>query len=129
MRTGWYNFFMFIGTVCSWAAWIMVLTQYHPNSSGSIAFVYFFASLFLALLGTIFLLSYFLQARIIGRLSALQSIRSCTRQAILLSALLVFSLALQGWRLLTWYNAVLLIALLTLIELLFITRERRPLNT
>ena len=126
MRPAWYNVLIFIGTVASWVGWGMVVTQFHPQTGGEIAFAYFFSSLFLALFGTIYLGGYTLQTRIIGRLTVLQSARACTRQSWLFSTLLVLSLALQGWRLLTWYNALLLVALLTFIELLSITRERRP---
>lgn len=125
MRPGWYNFLMLLGTASAWAAWILVVTQYHPETGGLRAFGYFFTSLFLTLLGTIYFIGYVLQTRLIGRLTVLQSVRSCTRQALLFATLLTASLALQGWRLLTWYNAVLLIALLTFVELLFITREHR----
>ena len=126
MRPGWYNFFILLGAAAAWTAWGMVLTQYHPETSGQSAFVYFFVSMFLALFGTIYLFGYLLQVRLIGRLTVLQSARVCTRQALLFATLLTVSLALQGWRLLTWYNALLIVALLTLIELLSITRERLP---
>lgn len=124
MRPGWYNFFILVGTGAVWTAWGMVVTQVDPGTGGTPAFVYFFVSLFFALLGTIYLFGYVLQTRIIGRQAVLQSVRSSTRQALLFATLLTVSLALQGWRLLTWYNALLLVALLTFIELLFITRER-----
>ena len=125
MRPVWFNFLMFIATTAAWLAWGLVLTKYNPQTGGPTAFVYFFSSLFLALLGTIYLVGFVLQARLVGRLTVVQSVRAGTRQALLFATLLVVSLALQGWRLLTLYNAVLLIALLTFIELLFITRERR----
>lgn len=127
MRPGWYNFFIVVGTGAVWSAWGMVVTQVDPGTGGTSAFVYFFTSFFFALLGTIYLLGYLLQTRIIGRQTVLQSVRSSTRQALLFATLLTTSLALQGWRLLTWYNALILVALLTFIELLFITRERTPL--
>lgn len=127
MRPGWYNFFILVGTGAVWSAWGMVVTQVDPGTGGTSALVYFFTSFFFALLGTIYLLGYLLQTRIIGRQTVLQSVRSSTRQALLFATLLTTSLALQGWRLLTWYNALILVALLTFIELLFITRERTPL--
>lgn len=127
MRPGWYNFFILVGTGAVWSAWGMVVTQVDPGTGGTSAFVYFFTSFFFALLGTIYLLGYVLQTRIIGRQTVLQSVRSSTRQALLFATLLTTSLALQGWRLLTWYNALILVALLTFIELLFITRERTSL--
>ena len=101
----------------------MVVTQYYPTVGGFMPFAYFFVCLFLALLGTMYLAGFFLEVRFIGRLTIPQAVRSSTRQAMLFSSLLVTALALQGWDLLTWYNILMLVALLTFIELLFITRQ------
>ena len=115
------------GAAAAWAAWWSVMTHLDPVSGGAAAQGYFFSTLFLALVGTIYFVGYLLQARLIGRQPPAECARVSTRQALLFATLVCASLALQGWRLLTWYNALLLIALLTFIELLFISRQRRPL--
>ncbi len=126
MRPGWYNFFILAGTIAAAVTWWMVVTTISPEQGGRIALVYFFSSLFFTVTGGIYLGTYLLQSKILGRLSPVACARVGTRQALLFATLIVVALALQSWRLLTALNAVILIVLLTFIELLLVTRERHP---
>ncbi|MDO8559811.1 MAG: hypothetical protein Q7S23_02115 [bacterium] len=126
MRPAWYNLLVLIGTAGAWASWWSVVTNIEPASGNPAALAYFFSTLFFSLMGTIYFGAYFLQMRLIGRQAPIQCVRASTRQAVLFTTLVCASLLLQGWRLLTWFNAVLLIALLTFIELMFISRQRHP---
>ena len=125
MRTGWYNFLVFLGTVGAWWSWGVVLTSYHPATAGILGFAYFYAGFFFAITGTLYLGGYLLQAKIISRHSPARCVRAATRQALLFATLLVIALFLQGQRLLTWYTALAIILLLTFLELLFVSQERR----
>lgn len=106
--------------------WFLVVTGIMPETGGRLALWYFFSSLYLTLSGCIYLGAYLFQVKILGRQPPLSSVRACTRQGMLLGALVALALMLQGWRLLTWFNALILIVLLTFVELLVVTRERHP---
>lgn len=124
MRPGWYNFVILLATAAAWVTWGMAL-NIHPDQGVS-AMAYFFSSLFLALAGTLYFGGYWLQVKIFGRQPPVLGARTATRQALLLTTLVVVALGLQGWRLLTWFNATILVLLLTFLELLLVARGQGP---
>ena len=104
----------------------MVIYFIDPVKAGAIGLGAFYLSLGVSLTGTFFLLGFlirylFNRQAIIARLVSL-----AFRQAILLAIILIGALLLQSQRLLTWWNVILLVLALAVIEFLAVTRKRRP---
>lgn len=124
MRPGWYIACVVVGTFFGWMALALVLALIDPQQASWVGMTYFYLALFLAMVGTLFLFGYFLQATVTGRGAArLRAVELATRQGVLFSLLLVCVLWLQANRLLSWLNVGLLVGLLTLIEFAFISRK------
>lgn len=120
-----YLIIMVIGSLICWGACFLVIWKIDPYSSGFLGLTFFYLILFLTLLGTLSLIG-FLGRYIFLRKSVLfHHVGVSLRQAILFSLLITFSLLLQSHRLFTWWNGILLILSLTLLEFFFLSREAR----
>lgn len=128
MSPRFYVSIIFLSTLVFWYSWFMVLALINPSEAGVLGLAFFFVNLFFASTGSILIFSYLIHAKIFGNRSAYKSIQTSTRQAILFSVLITVSLWLQGQDLLTWQNIIIFIAILTLIEFLFISRKSNPNN-
>lgn len=120
-----YTFLISLGTALAWASWFVVLIFIDPEQSKFFGLTLFFSSLFLALLGSIYFLSYWLRNRIFGIELSFKNLAVSTRQAILFTVLIITTLWLQSQQLLTLYNEILLVAALTVIEFFFIIKRAR----
>jgi len=120
-----YLIIMGIGSLICWGAWLLVIFKIDPFSSGFIGLVSFYLILFLSIMGTLFLIGFFVRFILLKRSVLFRHIGVSLRQAILFSILIIFSLLLQANRLFTWWNAILLILSLTLLEFFFLAREAR----
>jgi hypothetical protein len=119
-----YLFFVFINTFINSLLWVLTLLYINPEKSGIMGLVFFYASLFFALFGIIYFLSYFSHAKFFKWTSVSKNIQVSTRQSLLFSSLFIGCLILQAQNLLTWYNVLLFIVILTLVEFLFISRKK-----
>ena len=119
-----------VGTILSWAAWVLTLMMLDPYSSGFIALALFYSSLFLAVVGTLTIIGFFIRYWLEKEKIPFQQIRTSLRQATLVSATLIMSLALQAKRLLNPWTVIVLLLLLLVTEVFFLAgssrRERRP---
>lgn len=115
---------MSLTTVAAWAGWIVVLWAIDPTRSGTLGFLFFYATLFLALIGTITVGG--TGVRVWARRDEIVSrhVAKAFRQAFLLTILVIGSLMLLSHDLFRWWTAGLLIALLTLVELMFLSAQR-----
>lgn len=123
-----YLFLMVMATILCWAAFAFVLFFINPKTAGTTGLLFFYLSLFLGLLGVFsilgFLSRYFLGRRIV----VYHQVKVAFRQGAMLALLLTGSLFLQGQRLLVWWNTLLFIFLLSVIEYFFLTAEERKYN-
>lgn len=120
------RYFMIIGisTLLAWGAWVSVLWLMDPEISGWIGLVSFYASLFLAVVGTFFLLGLGLRLLVTrGRLDPFGSVDISLRQSVFLAVLLCGALLLQGNRLFSWWAAGFLLAALVFLECFFIIQQ------
>ena len=120
-----YSIFMILGTVLCWAAWALVLIYLDPTSAGWLGFGFFYGSLYLALLGTFSLIGMWLRLYLIKYDAVFRQISIAFRQAFFFSFLVIASLFLQSKGIFTWWNMLLLVAALTLIEFAIIALKRR----
>lgn len=121
-----YLIWMLIGTLISWVALGLVLTYINPEIASQTGLVLFYGSVFLSLSGTITLLG-FLWRRLRYRDEVLfRQVSTSFRQGILLSVVVVATLFLQANRLLSWWNLLLLVGGLSLLEYFMLTIKQSP---
>ncbi len=119
-----YLVLMGMGTALSWAAVALIVTSVDPFATQAVVLGAFYASLFLALTGTISLLGFTLRVVLLrGQLVVSRQVAVSFRQAVLLGLLVIIALVLKSWALLTWWNALLVVAALTLLEFFFISAK------
>lgn len=111
-----------VGSGFAWAAFLLVLFSVPPDVAGSVGELFFFASLFVALTGTLTILG------ILGRVSRSRLLPAlhvgpAFRQGMLLAAAGIGTLLLQRVRVLRWWNILLLVLVLVGLDLLFARHE------
>jgi len=116
-----------IGVVSAimWIGWLFLLFATDPFAAGFFTFLSFYASLYIALMGTLALISLGVRIYFFKRTLVIRLVRISFRQAFWLSSLFLGVLILQGQRLLTWWNIPLLILALVLLEFFFLSLRRQ----
>lgn len=121
-----YMILMAIGSAIGWGTWVLVLFKINPFSAGAFGFTVFYASLALALIGTLSLAGFALRLWVFHNEEiVLRQVTTAFRQACLLSFLLAGSLFLQSRELLAWWNILIFVSLLSIIELFALSLKRR----
>lgn len=114
------------GTAVAAATFFLALFRIDPYTAGPLDFTLFYGSLFLAMAGLVSIIGFAVRAyarrdEILSRLVGLSF-----RQAILLSSVAVGALALHAHGLLSWWNSLVLIVAVTVVEFIFISLDKRP---
>lgn len=112
-----------IATFLSWASWFVVVYKLSPFSQQSLALSLFYSSLFIALTGTFALIFYFLRVWTNKKEIYNAHLNTSLRQGVLLSIMLIVGLGFQRLRVLTWWDGILLLAIVLLIEFYFSSRD------
>lgn len=119
-----YLVLMCIGTALAWAAVALIVSSVDPFETQSVVFGAFYASLFLALTGTLSLIGFTARVALLKeKLVVSVQVAVSFRQAVLLALLIVVSLFLKSRSLLTWWNALMIVAALTVLEFFFISAK------
>lgn len=120
------NYLMIIGisTLICWLSCILVIVFINPYQTGWLSFMFFYASLFLALIGTFSLLGFGLRFLMNKNEILYKQVNIASRQAVLLALLVVSICVLQSQRLLFWWNIIVLVFLVTLVEVLLILKKK-----
>lgn len=113
---------MMASTIFCWLAWGLVLYYVNPQEANLIGFLSFYLSLFFASVGTLTLIGFYLRVWFSKNEVLFSHVNPAFRQAILLSIILIVSLILQSFRILTWWDGGLLIASVALLEFYFMSR-------
>lgn len=112
-----------IATFISWASWLVVVYKLSPFSQTTLALGLFYSSLFIALTGTFALFFYFLRTWANKKEVYNMHLNTSLRQGGLISAMVVTGLGFQRLRVLTWWDGILLLAIVLLIEFYFSSRD------
>ena len=117
---------MGFGTILAGATFFLILFRVDPATAGTLGFALFYGSLFLALSGAVSIVGFLVRVlshreEILSKLVGLSF-----RQAVLLSAMAIGALALHARDLLSWWNSILLVAAVTVVEFIFISLEKKP---
>lgn len=124
MTTKQFVILMVICTFLCWGGWLLVLAFINPETTGIVGFALFYLSLFFALTGTLALLGYLCRWLFTRRYSKSDEVTISFRQAIFFALVVAIALFLQGNRFLTWLNAIILVALVTMIEFMFVSLKK-----
>ncbi|MEK7168053.1 MAG: hypothetical protein AAB791_03580 [Patescibacteria group bacterium] len=116
---------MSIATGICWLVLVGVLFQMDPTDSGLIGLILFYASIFLSLLGTFFLSS-FLWRKLFNKFALeFRLVGASFRQSFFFACLIVGVLFLQSQHFLTWWNLLLLVVAVTIIEFFCLSLRRQ----
>jgi uncharacterized membrane protein YidH (DUF202 family) len=115
---------LMVATLSASVCLMAILVYFDPASAGSLIFILFYLSLFIASTGIFTLVGlairWFSQKRILrSRLPVNRASRHLEvsfRQGVLLAAILVIALILQSHRILAWWNLLVLVVAIGLIE-------------
>ncbi|MBN2087698.1 hypothetical protein JW758_05095 [Candidatus Peregrinibacteria bacterium] len=112
-----------IATVFGWASWGVVISKLSPFTSPKLALGLFYSSLFVALTGTFTLLFYYLRAWFNKGEVNNAHLNISLRQGVLLSSMICIAIGFQRLKVLTWWDGLLLLAIVLLIEFYFMARD------
>lgn len=117
---------MSLGTAGAWFAWLLVLWYLTPESAGLLGFVFFYLSLFVALVGSTTLVGFTFRHLVHHQEVVFRQVSVSFRQGVLLGVVVVLALVLQAQRLLTWWNLIILVVAFTIVEFFFLSLRRGP---
>ena len=115
---------MLLGTAICWAAWAVVINTVNPETTNNIGFLLFYSSLFLALVGSSAVIGFLSRFILLRQELVFRQVVISFRQSFLFAAVIIASLVLQSFKMLTWYNAWFLVAALTVLEFFLISYKR-----
>ncbi len=120
-----YLFGIALSTLFCFVAFILVLLYVDPYNTSFVGYVSFYASLFFANIGAFTLIGFYVRIWSSGNEVVYAHVAPAFRQAIFLSIVIVGSLLLQSFRLLSWWDAILFVLSIVLLEFFFMSRMRR----
>ncbi len=112
-----------IALIC-WFGFVFVLNQVNPNEAGMMGYILFYSILFLATVSTLSVFGFLLRSRILQGELAFRQVSITFRQAFWFGLLVVISLWMQSRGVLTWWNILLLIIVLSVFEFFFLSLKR-----
>jgi hypothetical protein len=123
-----------MSTLFAFSAWAGVVLYIDPQTAGLFGKSLFFVTLFLWLAGALTLLLTWLQKKIFDDERAAKSLGANMRQSVFIACLALILLTLQYFKVLAFWNGLLVSAAFLLIELYFIhdaagredTRDSKP---
>ncbi|MEI8360826.1 MAG: hypothetical protein WCG01_01750 [bacterium] len=121
MKLTTYLLTMIGATTMCWLSFVFVLFVIDPGSTTNVGFMLFYASLFLALVGTGAVIGFLIRFIFLKYKIALRLVMDAFRQSFLFASLVLVALYLLSQGLFTWLNLFLLIAGLAILELFMIS--------
>ena len=110
-------------TLLSLVAFVFVINFVDPDAAGLAGKLLFYLSLFFVLSGVFNLLLLWLRRKSVNAENAHVNIGLSFRQGILLACFAIGLLILQSFRVLIWWDGLLLLAGIFIIELYFVSRS------
>lgn len=114
-----------LGTgILSLCGWFLVLLRLDPYSSTSLALMLFFISLFFALASFFTVLGYYFRIFLYKNEIYSSHIFVSLREGILFALFICSALVFQILRVLTWWNLLILLCAIFLLEAYFVSRAQ-----
>lgn len=106
-----YLIIMLLATVFCWVAWWFVITNVDPFQADVMGFIFFYASLFCSLVGTVSILSFLFRSFFFRSGEPMfRYVKRSFRDALFIAIFLILSLYFQSRNYLHWWNAGVLAA-------------------
>ncbi len=112
-----------IATAAAVAAWIVTIKYINPDISGLFGVILFFASFFIGLTGVGALLGLYVRILFSKNEVLFAAILPSFRQGVLLATCATLLLFLQSLQLFRWWDALIVIIIISLIEFFFHSKE------
>lgn len=125
MKEKGYFWLLLAASLAGWSAFILVIVNVDPFTAAWYEFLFFYFSIGLALAGTLFLIGWWLRAKMIRRFRLENYHSDIWRQTLLLTILVIVMLLLRSIQMLFWWNIVIFVAFLGALEYFFIIYRRR----
>lgn len=100
----------------SWISWLVVISKLDPYESTGVALSLFFLSLLVALTCSFGLAGFYLRKWVTRNEVGISYINTSIRQGLLLSLCTIICLAFLLLGVLTWWNGLLVVAIIVLLE-------------
>ncbi len=111
-----------LGSLIGWGAWVLVIWKINPFEAGIAGFILFYMTLAVALVGTLALIGFAIRIWIFHEESiVLRQVTTAFRQACFLTLILAGSLLLQSGNLLRWWNVLIFVSTLAILELFVVS--------
>lgn len=111
-------------TLLSWISLFLVVTKLSPFTQPLFSLMAFYLSLTLALSGLFSIIFYTLRRWVNHSEIRNTHLSSSLRQGTLIALLLVIGLGFQRLRILTWWDGLLILAIILMIEFWFMGRDQ-----
>jgi len=112
-----------IALIC-WSGFVFVINKVDPTQSGFLGYILFYSMLFLATVSTLSVFGFLLRSKILHGELAFRQVSITFRQAFWFGLLVIISLWMQSRTVLTWWNMLLLIIVLSVFEFFFLSLKR-----
>ena len=109
-------------TALCFAAWLLVIFFINPTASTTLGLTVFYISLFFTLVGALTLIGFYVRVWLSKNEIIYEHVGTAFRQSILLSIVVIGGLIMQAYRVLTWWDALLFVVSVSLLEFYFLTR-------
>ena len=120
-----YLFLMSIGTLICWVTWFYIVGSVDPYGAGILEFVFFYASLFLAMLGTFSVIGFVMRQHVVRSDEIVfHHVKRTFRRGAMMALLLIILLFMSQAKVLTWWNSLLLTVLFFVCESIFFTQRK-----
>lgn len=120
-----YLILMISATVMCWLAFGSVLWTINPEITNWVGFLLFYASLFVALIGTSAITGFLIRFIWLKQELLFNSVKIAFRQSFLFAVLITIVLFLLSKDLFTWLNLILLVIGLSVLEFFLISYHSR----
>lgn len=118
---------MSLGTALCYSAWYLVLLQTNPVTGGLFALLFFYATFFLALVGTFAVVGFAVRVWLLKQEDVIfRHVRKTFRQGVLFALFVCISLVLKRTGLFNVWMISLALVLVVLLEFLFISYIHTP---
>ena len=124
MSLGKYILSMILLTILCWLVWGIVLFKVNPFSGGFLGIFFFYLTLLFALTTTFSVVGLVLRRWFIRHDLEVKQVATALRQGVLFAVLIIGCLLLLHFEILTWWIALLFIALLTVIEFFLLSSSQ-----
>lgn len=115
---------MKLSTVLAIIAWGLVIYYIDPENSGFIGQILFYSSFYLVLTGIFTLIFTLIRKKLADQDTAAFYLGTNFRQGALVALLAIILLLFQSLRILTWWDGLLVVAGIFIIELYFLNKSK-----